>query len=51
MNAAAKLLGAKLLERDQVLGGLFVKGDITVNGLEGETAAIGELQGRLRSAH
>jgi hypothetical protein len=51
MSAAAKPLGAKLVEREQVLGGLFVRGDITANGLEGETAAIGELQGRLRSVN
>jgi hypothetical protein len=44
MSVAAKLLGAKLIQREQVLGGLSVRGDITANGLEGETAAIGELE-------
>jgi len=51
MSAAAKPLGAKLVEREQVLDGLFVSGDITADRLAAETAAIGELQGRLRSAH
>jgi Spy/CpxP family protein refolding chaperone len=51
MSAAAKVLGAKLVEREQVLDRLFVSGDITADRLAAETAAIGELQGRLRSEH
>jgi len=51
MSAAAQLLGAKLLEREQVLDGSFVSGEITAERLVAETAAIGELQARLRSVH
>jgi Spy/CpxP family protein refolding chaperone len=51
MNAAAKPLGAELVEREQVLDQLFAKGEITPDRLATETAAIAELQGRLRSVH
>jgi Spy/CpxP family protein refolding chaperone len=51
MNAAAKPLGAELVEREQVLDQLFAKGEITPNRLATETAAIAELQGRLHSVH
>ena len=51
MSAAAKPLGAELVERERVLDGLFVTGEITVDRLAAETVAIGELQGRLRSVH
>ena len=51
MSAAARPLGAKLVEREEVLDRLFVSGEITADRLAAETAAIGELQGQLRSVH
>jgi Spy/CpxP family protein refolding chaperone len=51
MNAAAKPLGAELVDRERVLDQLFAKGEITSDRLAIETAAIAELQGRLRSVH
>ena len=51
MNAAARPLGAKLVEREQALDRLFASGEITADRLAAETAAIGELQGQLRSVH
>jgi Spy/CpxP family protein refolding chaperone len=51
MSAAAKPLGAELVERERVLNQLFAKGDITVDRLAANTAAIAERQGRLRSIH
>jgi hypothetical protein len=51
MSAAAKPLGAELIAHEQALDQLFAKGDITPDRLTAETAAIGELQGRLRSVH
>jgi len=51
MSAAAKPLGAEMIMREQALDQLFAKGEITAERLAAETAAIGELQGRLRSVH
>ncbi len=51
MSAAAKQLGAELIAREQVLDQLFANGEITPDGLAIETAAIGELNGRLRLVH
>jgi Spy/CpxP family protein refolding chaperone len=51
MSAAAKPLGAELVERERLLDQLFAKGEITPARLSTETAAIGELGGRLRSVH
>ena len=51
MSAAAKPLGAELIDHEQALDQLFAKGEITPDRLAAETAAIGELQGRLRSVH
>jgi hypothetical protein len=51
MSAAAKLLGGELIAREQVLDQLFARGEITPDRLAIETAAIGELNGRLRSVH
>jgi Spy/CpxP family protein refolding chaperone len=51
MSTAAKPLGLELVERERVLDQLFAKGDITADRLAAETAAIAELQGRLRSIH
>jgi Spy/CpxP family protein refolding chaperone len=39
MSAAAKPLGAKWVEREQVLDGLFVRGEITAERLVAEIAA------------
>jgi Spy/CpxP family protein refolding chaperone len=49
MSAAAKPLGAELVERERLLDQLFQNGEITPVRLAAETLAIGELQGRLRS--
>ena len=51
MSAAAKPLGAELVERERVLDQLFPNDQITPDRLAVETAAIAELQGRLRCAH
>jgi len=51
MSGAAKPLGAEIIEHERVLDQLFGKGEITPDGLAAETAAIGELAGRLRSVH
>jgi hypothetical protein len=51
MSAAAKPLGAALIERERVLDELFVKGAITAERLTVETAAIANIQGRLRAVH
>src|SRR5579863_565540 len=51
MSTAAKSLGAALVEREGMLGQLFAKGEITADRLAAETAAIGELEGRLRAVH
>jgi hypothetical protein len=51
MSAAAKPLGGELIAREQVLDQLFAKGEITPDRLAIETAAIGELNGRLRLVH
>ena len=51
MSAAAKPLGAALVERERLLDQLFAKGDITPDRVAAETAGIGKLQGRLRSVH
>jgi Spy/CpxP family protein refolding chaperone len=51
MSAAAKPLGAELVERERLLDQLFQRGEINPERLATETAAIAELQGRLRSVH
>jgi hypothetical protein len=51
MSAAAKPLGAELVDRERTLDQLFQKGEITPDRLAAETAAIGDLQGRLRDVH
>ena len=51
MSAAAKSLGAELIAHEQTLDQLFAKGEITLDRLTAETAAIAELQGRLRLVH
>ena len=51
MSAAAKPLGGEIIDREQELDRLFAQGRITPERLPAETAAIGALQGRLRSVH
>jgi hypothetical protein len=51
MSAAAKPLGGEIIDREHELDGLFAQGQITPERLSAETAAIGALQGRLRSVH
>ena len=51
MSAAAKPLGGELIAQEQTLDRLFAKGEITPDRLAAATAAIAELQGRLRSVH
>jgi len=51
MSAAAKPLGDQLIAQEQALDRLFAKGDITPDRLTAATAAIAELQGRLRAVH
>ncbi len=51
MEAAAKALGAELVERERTLDQAFAQRVITDAGLAEQTAAIGTLQGRVRGAH
>lgn len=51
MSAAARPLGGELIAQEQALDGLFAKHDITPDRLASATAAIAELQGRLRAVH
>jgi hypothetical protein len=51
MSAEAFPLGAELIGRERVLDRLFADGQITPERLTVETAAIGEIQGRLRAVH
>jgi Spy/CpxP family protein refolding chaperone len=51
MSAAAKPLGSQLIDREQALDQLFATGGITPDRLAAATAAIAELQGRLRAVH
>ena len=51
MSAAAKPLGAELVEHERMLDQAFAKGEITPDRLAAETVAIGELAGRLRLVH
>jgi len=51
MSAAAKPLGNKLIQKEQILDQLFANGEITPDRLSSATAAIAELQGRLRAVH
>jgi len=51
MSAAAKPLGGELIAQEQALDQLFAKSEITPDRLAAATAAIAELQGRLRLVH
>lgn len=51
MSATAKPLGGELIAEEQALDQLFAAGDITRDRLAAATAAIADLQGRLRAVH
>ena len=51
MTAAARPLGDEIITREQELDRLFAHQQINPERLAVETAAIGALQGRLRSVH
>jgi hypothetical protein len=51
MSASAKSLGGELIAQEQALDQLFAKVEITPDRLAAMTAAIAELQGRLRTVH
>jgi hypothetical protein len=51
MSAAARPLGAELVDRERALDRAFKDGSIKPEVLVSETAAIGALQGRLRAVH
>jgi Spy/CpxP family protein refolding chaperone len=51
MSAAARPLGAEVIGRELLLDRLFAEGEMTPDRLAAETAAIGTLEGSLRSVH
>jgi Spy/CpxP family protein refolding chaperone len=51
MSAAARPLGDELIDRERALDQLFAQRQITSERLIATTAAIGEIQGRLRAVH
>ena len=51
MSAAAKPLGAELVDRERDLDRAFASGAIDQDNLAASTAAIAEVQGRLRAVH
>src|SRR5712672_2231941 len=51
MSAAARPLGMEIIGREVLLDRLFAKGEMTPDRLAVETAAIGTLEGSLRSVH
>jgi Spy/CpxP family protein refolding chaperone len=51
MSAAARPLGAELIGHEPLLDQLFATREITPERLTAETAAIGDIQGRLRAVH
>src|SRR5436190_911651 len=51
MSAAARPLGMELIGRELLLDRLFAEGEVTPDRLAVETAAIGTLEGTLRSVH
>jgi hypothetical protein len=51
MSAAARPLGAALIERERALDAAFADGTVTEAALAEATAAIAALQGRLRAVH
>jgi len=51
MSAAARPLGAELIDQERALDRLFIQREITPERLSTATAAIGDLQARLRGVH
>src|SRR5207253_7425231 len=51
MSAAARPLGDELIDRERGLDQLFAQREITPERLTTATAAIGDVQGRLRAVH
>ena len=51
MSTAAKALGGKLIALEHGPDQFFAAGNITLERVTAETAAIGELEGRLRAVH
>jgi hypothetical protein len=51
MTQSAKVIGAKILNRERALDSQFATGAITPSLLAQETVEIGELQGQLRAIH
>lgn len=51
VSAAARPLGAELIDRERALDQLFAGGAATPEQIAGITAAIGTLKGRLRAVH
>ncbi len=51
MQAAARPLGAELVERERFLDGGFRAATVTPDRVAADTEAIGMLQGRLRAVH
>jgi Spy/CpxP family protein refolding chaperone len=51
MSAAAKPLGDELVAQERALDQLFAKDDVTPKRVAAGTAAIAEVQGRLRAVH
>ena len=51
MEAAAKPLGAELIERERALDRAFAGGAADMEAVRSMTAAIGDVQGRLRAVH
>jgi Spy/CpxP family protein refolding chaperone len=51
MSAAARPLGDELIDRERALDQLFAQREITPERLTAATAAIGDVQGRLRAVH
>jgi hypothetical protein len=51
MSTAARPLGDELIDRERTLDQLFAQREITPERLTAATAAIGDIQGRLRAVH
>lgn len=51
MEAAAKLLGAELVQREREMDTAFQQGAMTPARLAADTEGVGALQGRLRGVH
>jgi hypothetical protein len=51
MSAAAKVLGAEIVERERALDAAFKRQTVSAEQLADATAAIAAVQGRLRAAH